>query len=151
MALKRCLPLWIALSGPDRAFRSRPFRRRWHRCLPLLGEWGMRCDRLLVGRANRRDLHERHSSSDRDIVHPFNRDVTFSRSSVSAAVRWDIRSLAAQSRIRRYRSNHRVGTCSRMDSNRGTLIRHRETPFRTGPHPNWSECYSSGPQFIIIN
>ena len=111
----------------------------------------MICYRLLAGRANRRDLHERRSSPERDIVHPFDRDVTFQRSSVSAAVKWDIRRLAAQSQIRCYHSNHRVGTCSRMDNNRGTLIHHRETPFRPGPHPNRSECHLSGPQFIIIN
>ena len=101
--------------------------------------------------ANRRDLHERRSSPCRDIVHLFNRNVTFPRSSVSAAVRWDIRRLAAQSRIRRCHSNQWVGTCSRKDNNRGTLIRHRETPFRPGPHTNQSECHASGPQFIIIN
>ena len=56
-----------------------------------------------------------------------------------------------QSRIRRYHSNRWVGTCSQMDSNRESLIHHRETPFRPGPHPNRSECHSSGPQFIFIN
>ena len=111
----------------------------------------MRCDRLLVGRANRRDLHERRSSPDRNIVHPFDREVTFPRSSVSAAAKWDIRRLAAQRWICRYRSNHRVGTCSQIDNNRGTLNRHREMPFRPEPHPNRLECHSSGPQFIIIN
>ena len=71
-------------------------------------------------------------------------------SSVSAAVKWDTRKLAAQSRMRRCRSNHRVGTCSQMDSNSESLIRHRETPFRPGSHPNRSECHSSGPRFIFI-
>ena len=35
----------------------------------------MRCNRLLAGRANRRDLHVRRSPPDRDIVNPFDRDV----------------------------------------------------------------------------
>ena len=48
-------------------------------------------------------------------------------------------------------SNRRVGTNSQMDSNSESLIRHQETPFRPGPHPNRSECHSSGPQFIFIN
>ena len=97
----------------------------------------MRCDQLLVGRANRRDLHERHSSLDRDIVHHFDKDVTFPRSSVSAAAKWEIRRLITQSRIRRYRSNHRVGTCSQMDTNRGTLIRHHLDRDRHQPtHPD---------------
>ena len=111
----------------------------------------MKCDRLLVERANRRDLHERRSFPGRDIVHLFGRGVISPRSSVSAAVRWDIRRLVDQSRIRHYRSNHRVGTCSRMVNNSGTAIPHRETPFRPGPHPSCSECHSSGLQYIIIN
>ena len=45
------------------------------------------------------------------------KDVTSPKSSVSAAVRWDIRKLVAQSRIRHYRSSHRVGTCSRIINN----------------------------------
>ena len=43
--------------------------------------------------------------------------------------------------------NHRAGTCSRMINNSRTPIPHRETPFR--PHPNWSECHTSGLRFII--
>ena len=85
------------------------------------------------------------------LPHLFGRDVTFPRSNVSAVVRWDIRRLVAQSRIRHYRSNHRVGACSRIINNSGTPIPHRETPFRPGPHPNRSECHSSGLQGIIIN
>ena len=88
---------------------------------------------------------------DRDIVHLFGSDVTSPKSSVSAAVRWDIRKLVAQSRIRRYRSSHRVGTCSRIINNSGTPIPHWETPFRPGPYPNRSECHSSGLHCIIIN
>ena len=47
-----------------------------------------------------------------------------------------------------YHLNHRVGTCSPMANNRETMIHHRETPFRPGPHPNRSECNSSGHRFI---
>ena len=81
---------------------------------------------------------------------PFWQGRDFSKS-VSAAVRWDIHKLVAQSQIRRYRSSHRVGTCSRIINNSGTPIPHWETPFRPGPHPNRSECHSSGLHCIIIN
>ena len=81
---------------------------------------------------------------------PYRQDATSPESSVSAAVRWDICKLVAQSRIRRYRSSHRAGTCSQMIHNSGTSIPHRETPFRPGPHPHRSERHSSGPRFIII-
>ena len=37
-----------------------------------------------------------------------------------------------------------------MIINSGTPIPHRETPFRPGPHPNRSECHTSGLRFIII-
>ena len=111
-------------------FRSRPCRRRWHRYLPWLEEWGMKCDWLLAGRANNWDLHVRRSPPDRDIVNPFDRDATFPRSSASAAVKWDIRRLAAQSRIRRCHSKHRVGTYSQMDNGKRHLdrdvTRHRD-------------------------
>ena len=104
----------------------------------------MRCDRLLVRQNNRRDLHEHRLPPDRDIVHLFGRDATSPESSVSAAVRWDIRKLVAQSRIQRYRSSHRVGTCSRMINYSGTPIPHRETPFRPGPHLDRNTAESTG-------
>ena len=63
---------------------------------PSLGEWDMR---LLVGRTNRRDLHERRLSLDRDIINLFSRGATSPRSSVSTAVRCDIYKLHAQSQI----------------------------------------------------
>ena len=115
--------------------------------MPSLEGWDTRCDRLLVGQTNRRDFHEHCSPPDRDIAHLFGRDATSPKSSVSAAVRWDIRNIVAQSRIRLYRSSHRVGTCSRMINYSGTPIPHRETPFR--PHLNRSECHTSGLRFII--
>ena len=120
--LSRCSPWWIARSGPDRVFRSRQSRHRCRRCLPSLKGWDMRCDRLLVRQTNRRDLHKHRSPPDRDITHLFGRDATSPESSVSAAVRSDIRKLVAQSRIRRYRSSHRAGTCSQMINNSGTPI-----------------------------
>ena len=76
---------------------------------------------------------------------PFRQGRDFSK------IKRDICKLAAPSWIRRYRSSHRVGTCSRIISNSGTPIPHRETPFRPGPHPNRSECHSSGLLYIIIN
>ena len=82
---------------------------------------------MLVGQTNRRDLLEHRSPPDRDIAHLFGRDATSPESSVSAAVRWDIRKLVAQSRIRCYRSSHRAGTCSQMIHNSGTSIPQRET------------------------
>ena len=48
---------------------------------------------------NCRDLHEHRSPPDMDIAHLFDRDATSPKSSVSAAVRWDIRKLVAKSRI----------------------------------------------------
>ena len=71
--------------------------------------------------------------------------------SASAAVRWDTRKLAAQSQMRRYHLNRRVGTCKPTLSNKETIIHHWETPFRPGPHPYRSECNSSGHQFILID
>ena len=47
-----------ARSGPDRGFRSRRSHHRCRRCLPWLKGWDTRCDRLLVGQTNRRDLLE---------------------------------------------------------------------------------------------
>ena len=135
---------------PDRGFRSRRSRHRCRRCLPSLKGWDARCDRLLVGQTNRWDLLEHRSPLDSDIAQLFGRDATSPESSVSAAVRWDIGKLVAQSQIRRYRSSHQAGTCSQMIHNSGTSIPNWETPFRQGPHPHRSERHSSGPRFIII-
>ena len=99
-----------------------------------------RCDRLPAGRTNRRDLHVRRFPPVRYIVNPFDKDGTSPRSSASAAVRWDICKLAAQSRMRCYHSNRPVGTCNPMSNNKETIIHHRETPSRPGPHPCQSEC-----------
>ena len=106
--------------------------------------------RPIARRVNQQDLHEHRSPPDRDIAHLFGRDATSPESSVSAAVRWDIRKLVCQSRMRRYHSSHRAGTCSQMIHNSGTPIPHPETPFRPGPHPNRSERHTSGLRFIII-
>ena len=100
------------------------------RCLLSQEGWDMRCDRLLIVQTNHRDLRP-----DRDIDHLSGRDVTSPRLSDSAAVRWDIHKLVAQSQIRCFRSSHQVGTCSRIINNSGTPIPHRQTPFRPGPHP----------------
>ena len=82
---------------------------------------------------------------------PFRQGRDFTRiKCFSAVVRWDIRKLVAQSRIRRYRASHRAGTCSQMINNSGTPIPHRETPFRPGPHPNRSERHTSGLRCINI-
>ena len=103
----------------------------------------MRCDRLLVVRANHRDRHKRRSPPDRGIDHLSGRGGTSPRISASAAVRWDTHKPVAQSQIRRFRSSHQVGTCSQIINNSGTPIPHRKTPFRPGPHPYRSECHSS--------
>ena len=116
----------------------------------LARRMGYEMRRLLADQTNR-DLHVRCSPLDRDIVNTFDRDGTFPSSSASAVVKWDIRKLAAQSWIRRYHSNHRVGACSPMANNKEIIIHHRETPFRPGPHPNRSECNSSGHRFIFID
>ena len=45
---RRCSPWGIVPNGRDRVLRSQTCRCRWPRCLPWLGGWGMRCDRLFV-------------------------------------------------------------------------------------------------------
>ena len=57
--------------------------------LPSDVGWDIRCNQLLVGQTNSRDLYEHRSPPDRGIVHLSSRDVTSQKSSVSTAVRWD--------------------------------------------------------------
>ena len=124
------------------------------RCLLWLGGWAMRCNRLpVIWRmyVNHQDLRERLSPLGRAIEHRLGRVVTFLGSSASAAVRWDICKLIAQSQIQRSHTHQLAGTCSRIVNNNGTTIPHRETLLRPGPRPYPSECHTSGLHFIVTS
>ena len=151
---RRTCSLWqIDPSGLVRACLILICHRHCSRCLVWLGGWVTRCDRLLVGwiiHVHHLGLRERLSPLVRDIVHHSSRVVTSLGSSASAAVRWDILKLVAQSQIRLSRTNCPAGTCSRIVSSNGTTTLHRETLFRPITHPYRSECNTSGLHCIII-
>ena len=85
----------------------------------------------------------------KDTVHHFDLVASILRLSVSAAVRWEIRRLAAPNRIHRYHFDRMVGITGRMGHSDTTADPHRETKYRRGLDPNWPVCHRFGPRFII--
>ena len=150
---RRTCSLWqIDPGGLVRACPILLCRRLYSRCLLWSGGWATRCDRLLVEwikHVHHLDLRERLSPLVKDTAHRSGRVATFLGSSASAAVRWDMLKLVAQSQIRLSHTNQPVGTCSRIVNSNGTTTIHRETLFRPGTHPYRSECNTSGLHFII--
>ena len=146
---RRCSPWWTDSSGTHRGQRNHLCLRSCNRCLLSRVAWATRCDRLLavltpldrcrVPRHLRVEVTAHHS----DLV------ATIRRSSVSAAVRWDTRKLAAPNQIHLYHSDRTVGMTGRMDRSDTTADPHRETKYRPGPNPHWPVCHRFGPRFII--
>ena len=144
--LRRCSPCWIALSG--QGVSEPAITPSLSQMFALAKRMGYEM-RPIARRANQPPGSLRTPFASGQGYHPpFRQGRDFTRMKCfSAVVRWDIRKLVAQSRIWRYRSSHRAGTCSQMINNSGTPIPHRETPFRPGPHPNRSERHTSGLRF----